>query len=207
METLYAAFDSRLTGDSVKIGALAYAPATVSPLTPRDIDHINEAVLRLLRILVARHAAQVDPAIEEKLFGEDALKLPDIATAIRWLPDCQSEITQEGIGIEPYEQELIQFWDDNRIDIESIEQEISKLWKFAFPPATSAAGILRNAIARLRSTADGLRSRETTTISRPDANALSAHFARLDAFAERVPDLFKERVEFDGDARRDYCRG
>src|SRR5262249_23742112 len=76
---------------------------------------------------------------------------------------------------EPFEQELIEFWDSNRTDIESVERELLQLWKFSSMPVGSAAHTLRGAIQRLRSTADGLRAR-STTISHPDANALLAHF-------------------------------
>ncbi len=130
----------------------------------------------------------------------ERLKLLDIADEeIYWQPDCESEITQQGIGIEPYEQELIDFWENNQLDLESIELEIGKLWKFAVLPATSAAGVLRAAVQQLRSTADGLRGR-STTISHPDANTLLSRFAGLDAFAERIPALFAERVQADDDA-------
>jgi len=165
----------------------------------RDADQINEAILKLLRLAIARKAISVLPPLAQKLKDEN-IKLDALATEqFTWNDDCEPLITQEGIELEPYEKELIKFWDENKAELEALNDELENLAAFASLLDESAIRKMENHISKLRVMAEGLRYRSITT-SRPDATALKANFGSAEILAAQVPGFILERVRAEGDA-------
>lgn len=251
MDSLYAVFDSRATGSSVKISDIMFSskklfrqeqpvkpsPAPVNPwltgaavltVTPdraatsttvsppsgstsssngdssylvnhRDVEQINQAILRLLRLALARKAISVSAELSAKL-KEDNLTLEAIATEeFTWNPDCEPLITQEGIDLEQYEKDLIKFWDDSRVELEALNNELEKLSAYASLLEESAIVKMRSMISKLRTISEGLRRRSITT-SRPDATGLKANIGSAETLVARVLGFILERIRAEGDA-------
>jgi hypothetical protein len=163
-----------------------------STVTVREAEQINQALLRLLRIAVARKAVRVHPAGESLL--NDATNLNAISqVTFEWEADCEPVITQEGLDLEEYEKDLIQLWDDNHSEIEGLDQQLENIWRFVEVPATSNVRRVRNLFAELRTTVEGLR-RRSKTISSHDAAKLRADLGPPENWVATVSDLIVERL-------------
>jgi len=188
-------------------GGIASTPATNSGalnqlgslVTPRDTEKINEAIIRLLRLAENRKAITTGSELSSKLKSDD-LKLEDIFDlTFSWNPDCEADITQEGIELEPYESELIEFWNTSKKELEAIDHELEKLWAYRAPPAESQGVKTRLAITELRNTVDGLKQRRKT-ISRPDATALRTSIGTAESWSSMLLEFFLERLADEDDS-------
>ena len=165
----------------------------------RDAEQINEAIRRLLRLALARKAINVSFELANQLKA-DTVKLEAIADQkFYWNDDCEPFITQEGIDLEQYERELIEFWDQNKVGLEALDQELEGLAAFAPLPEESTIQKMKGLIGRLRAMAEGLR-RRSITMSRPDASTLKSNIGTPEALTSRVPAFILERIRAAGDA-------
>jgi len=167
-----------------------------STITVRDAEQINQSLLRLLRIAVARRAVRVGPNFTTRL-NDSNVRLKDLSElTFEWEPDCDPVITQEGLDLEEYEKELIQLWDDNKNEVEALEHELENMWRFVEVPAASGVRKTRGLFAELRTTVEGLR-RRSKTISSHDATKLRADLRPPDDWISTVADLIAERFVAD----------
>jgi len=175
------------------------AKRAVSFVTPRDTQQINEAIIRLLRLAEARKAISAPQKLLAKLRSDELQteELKDLT--FTWNPDCEPVITQEGIDLELYESDLIGFWDQNKEELEAVDQELEKLWAYRVPPEESSAPQTRQLIADLRSMAEGLR-RRIVTISRPDASALKTNIGTSESWPNLLLNCLWERIDEESDS-------
>lgn len=168
--------------------------------TPREGEQINQAILRLLRIAVARRAIRVEGDFEEKVKSANG-KLDAISSlTFTWEPDCEPVITQEGLDLEPHETDLINFWENNQPALEALDRELDKAWDNVEMPNESAARKMRDLYDRLRTTAAGLRRRDITSISHYDASILRAEIGTPETWVPATGHLILERIRAEGDA-------
>jgi hypothetical protein len=223
MDSLYRVFDTRGSGSDVEVANILFsrervaaslrsaAPSVepefalegadgqpISTVTAREEEQINEAIEKLLRIAVARKAIQVDPELEDPLL-KGQLSLDDISRAtFTWQEDCEPVITQEGLDLEKYEEDLIRFWDNRKAELETLDQELEQAWLNVEMPKGSAARIMKTAYLDLRTKAEGLR-RRSMTISQADASALKVNIGTSETSTERVVNLMLERIRAESD--------
>jgi Cdc6-like AAA superfamily ATPase len=219
MESLYRAFDKRRTGQSVSIREILFPPPDelppppaeippangnghengfrkpVEPFTDRDADKINCAIIRLLRLALAHEAIGGTPDFVASLNNE-GLKPPELATfQFSWKDDSHSII--RSVVREQYEQELVRFWETQKVELEAFDLELSALWSAL--PITGESLRMRTAIGDLRTKAEQVGGGRGT-ISGPDANGLKANVGTPEDREALWPRIILERIRAEDDA-------
>ena len=212
MESLYAVFDKRGNGQGVKVGDVLFhanrseppakpGPAQARVVTPditafnaRDVQKINQAIIRVLRLALAHHAiSSTTPAFETVLMSGDWNKVSDLR--FEWNDDVQSivKVTDK----EPYEHELIRFWNENKSELEALDAELARLWKNLAMPADATK--MRSAIRDLRSKTESVRL-ASIKISDMDAEMLKKNVKTPELRSTLIRTTILERIRLEEDA-------
>ncbi|HET8781095.1 MAG TPA: ATP-binding protein [Pyrinomonadaceae bacterium] len=219
MESLYGAFEKGRNGESVSIREILFpsppvesavqakAPAEnnghengskkpVDPFTERDAEKINQAIIRLLRLALAHDAIRcVTPDMSASL-NRSTVKPSALAEfQFAWTDDSQPII--RSVIREQYEEELLDFWETQKAELDAFDRELGAVWSQA--PITGESLKMRMAIGDLRAKADLVRLRQGT-VSRPDARVLQANVGTAESREALWPRLIVERIRAEDDA-------
>lgn len=212
MESLYTVFDKRGNGQGVKVGDVLFQAHRTEPsvkpglskakaVTPditafnaRDVQKINQAIIRVLRLALAHHAiSSSTPNFETVLKSGDWNKVSDLR--FEWNDDVQSivKVTDK----EPYEHELIRFWNENKPELEALDAELVGLWKDLAMPADAIK--MRSAIRELRSKTESVRL-GSIKISETDAEMLKKNVKTPESRSTLIRTTILERIRVEEDA-------
>jgi hypothetical protein len=225
MESLYGAFDKGRTGESVSIRDILFSapvelepaqpPAAnnghengskkpVDPFTERDAEKINQAIIRLLRLALAHDAIKcITPNMDANL-NKSSLKPSALGEyQFAWTDDSHSII--RSVVREQYEEDLIEFWDTQKAELDAFDSEVGALWSQV--PITGESSRMRKAIGDLRSKA-GLVGLRQGTVSGPDARVLKANVGTAESREALWPRIILERIraEEDADVIEDFIK-
>lgn len=212
MESLYAVFDKRGTGQAVKVADILFQangnkkPAKPAPLakaatpdiaafTARDVQKINQAIVRLVKLALKHKAiSSTAPEFEDSLDKEDWEKLAELQ--FEWNDDVQSiiKVTDK----EAHEHELISFWTENKAELEALETELARMWRNAVMPEDASR--MHAAIRELRGKTESVRL-ASIKISKPDAEILKANVKTPEFRKMLMPKTILDRIRVEEDAR------
>jgi hypothetical protein len=167
----------------------------VQPYTDRDADKINQAIIRLLQLALAHNAIrEVTPNLKSLLKDDvKPLSLADVEFA--WNDDSCSVI--RSVVREQHEQDLINFWQQERSELESFDLELADLWSTV--PIAGESSRIHEAISELKSRADKVGLGQGT-ISGPDASALKANVGTWDSREALWSRVILDRIRKEDDA-------
>ena len=168
----------------------------VQPYTDRDAQKINQATLRLLRLALAHNAIRgVSSDFETRLKDNNARPVTLGDLEFVWNDDSYSII--RSVVREEHEQELINFWKQNSVELDDFDTELTALWS----PLAIAGESQRisTAIGELRTKADATGTGQGT-ISGPDAAALKGNVGTRESREALWPRIILDRIRAEDDA-------